>query len=62
MEPRRPDQIIADAPRDRRKRFVAIPAREVVRLREAPAVVLPELTSEDLNRLQRHGLRSGATL
>lgn len=43
------DQIIADALAGSPETLVAILAREVVRLREAPAVVLPELTSEDLN-------------
>ena len=44
------DQIIADALAGSPETHVAILAREVVRLREAPAVVAPELTDDDLNR------------
>ena len=44
------DQIIADALAGSPETHVAILAREVVRLREPPAVVVPELTEEDLVR------------
>ena len=44
------DQIISDALAGSPETHVAILAREVVRLREAPAVVAPELTDDDLNR------------
>ena len=44
------DQIITDALAGSPETHVAILAREVVRLREAPAVVAPELTDDDLNR------------
>ena len=44
------DQIVADALAGSPETHVAILAREVVRLREAPAVVAPELTDDDLNR------------
>ena len=44
------DQIIADALAGSPETHVAMLAREVVRLREAPAVVAPELTDDDLNR------------
>ena len=44
------DQIIADALAGSPETHVAILAREVVRLREAPAVVVPELTDDDLSR------------
>ena len=42
------DQIIADALAGSPETHVAILAREVVRLREARAVVVPELTDRDL--------------
>ena len=44
------DQIIADALAGSPETHVAILAREVARLRGAPAVVAPELTDDDLNR------------
>ena len=44
------DQIIADALAGSPETHVAILAREVVRLREERAVVVPELTEEDLVR------------
>lgn len=42
------DQIIADALAGSPETHVAILAREVARLREPPAVVVPELTDRDL--------------
>lgn len=45
------DQIIADALAGLPETDVAILAREVVRLREAPAVVVPELTEDRLSEL-----------
>lgn len=47
------DQIIADALAGSPETHVAILAREVLRLREAPAVVVPELTKAEADSLEQ---------
>jgi hypothetical protein len=47
------DQIIADALAGLPETHVAILAREVVRLRESPAVVVPELTKAEADSLEQ---------